>query len=90
MSHGGQVSADFDRVGTMTDRAIADIAASVTRSPDELASVLNIQPEVLHTIKTDYEGVDVVLQILTEWRESDDAINLANGALDELKGFVCS
>ncbi|XP_052215338.1 reticulocyte-binding protein homolog 2a-like [Dreissena polymorpha] len=74
--------------GTMTDKALAAIAPSVTMSPDELASVLSIQPEMLQAIKADYTGVELIVQLLTEWRESDDAINLGEDALEELQKLI--
>ncbi|KAH3806830.1 hypothetical protein DPMN_135158 [Dreissena polymorpha] len=72
----------------MTDKALAAIAPSVTMSPDELASVLSIQPEMLQAIKADYTGVELIVQLLTEWRESDDAINLGEDALEELQKLI--
>ncbi|KAH3806813.1 hypothetical protein DPMN_135141 [Dreissena polymorpha] len=72
----------------MTNKALAGLASAVTMSPDELASVLNIQPEMLQTIKADHTGVDLIVQILTEWRESDDAIYLGHNAFAELHALI--
>ena len=69
----------------MTDKALADIASYVTMSPDELASVLNIETGLLQTIQSEYESSDQIVQMLMEWRESDDAINLGNDALEKLQ-----
>ncbi|XP_052215333.1 FK506-binding protein 5-like isoform X2 [Dreissena polymorpha] len=73
---------------TMADKTLAGLASSVTLPPDEVASVLNIQPEMLQAIKADYIGDDLILQMLTEWRESDDAINLGHDAFEELRKLM--
>ncbi|WAR27962.1 RBP2A-like protein [Mya arenaria] len=71
----------------MTDTALSEISSTTSKSANVLAEDLHLNKEAVDRCKKECGEDSLVLHLLYEWRESDEAIKYGDRALDRLRAL---
>ncbi|WAR27965.1 hypothetical protein MAR_013669 [Mya arenaria] len=71
----------------MTDTALSEVSSATSKSANVLAVDLNLNKEAVDRCMKEDGQRSLVLHLLYEWRESDEAIKYGDRALDRLRAL---